>query len=128
MISHRKSQSVGVETTFQEDIRNGEAVVEYLLQLFAEALIKVTEKQLSAHTLTIKIKYHDFVQITRSRTLAQSISTATDIKELLAVLLKNTDVDNRDVRLLGVTLSSFDDNPTSLTAEQTDLFETNEGT
>lgn len=127
VVSNRKSQSVGVETTFQEDIHNGEAVVEYLLQLFVKVLAKVTEKQLSAHTLTVKIKYHDFVQITRSRTLMQSISAATDIRELLTVLLKNTDVGNRDVRLLGITLSSFDDNTTSSVAEQTDLFETNEG-
>jgi DNA polymerase IV len=123
VVSFRKSQSVGVETTFQSNIYNTQAVLEHLQQLFDKALAKVTEKQLSAHTLTVKIKYHDFVQITRSRTLPQTITSSTRIQDLLTELLKNTDVGKRDVRLLGIILSSLDDQSALSPIQQIDLFE-----
>lgn len=123
VVSYRKSQSVGVETTFQQDINNIQTVLEHLQQLFDKALTKVTEKQLSAHTVTVKIKYHDFVQITRSRTLPQTLTASTRIVELLSELLKNTDVGRRDIRLLGITLSSLDDQSVSSLIQQIDIFE-----
>jgi DNA polymerase IV len=123
VVSYRKSQSVGVETTFQRDINNTQAVLEHLQQLFAKALTKVTEKQLSAHTITVKIKYHDFVQITRSRTLPHTINASSNIKDLLVELLKYSDVGKRDVRLLGITLSSLEDQSAQPSIVQADLFE-----
>ena len=123
VVNYRKSQSIGVETTYQQDISSIQVVLEQLQQLFDKALGKVMEKQLSAHTVTVKIKYHDFVQITRSRTLLQTIIAATNIAGLFNVLLKNTDVGRRDVRLLGITLSSFEDRTALSPVEQVDLFE-----
>lgn len=123
VVNHRKSQSVGVETTFQQDIGNAQTALEHLQQLFENALAKVTEKHLSAHTVTVKIKYHNFVQITRSRTLPHAITSAISIKDLLAELLKNTDVGKRDVRLLGISLSSLEDQSAKSPVEQVDLFE-----
>lgn len=121
VVSFRKSQSVGVEMTFQQDINNIRDVFQNLQELFDKALTKVTEKHLTAHTLIVKIKYHDFIQVTRSRTLPQAISTATNVNDLLIDLLKNTDVGHRNVRLLGITLSSLDDQSVVM-PEQFDLF------
>jgi DNA polymerase IV len=98
-------------------------VFDQLLQLFDKALTKVTEKNLLAHTVTVKIKYHDFVQITRSRTLPQPISAAIPLKALLLELLKNTDIGKRNVRLLGITLSSLDNTEVGFKVKQIDLFE-----
>jgi DNA polymerase-4 len=123
VINSRTSQSVGVETTYQQDISNAQTVVEQLGLLFDKALAKVTEKQLSAHTLTVKIKYHDFVQITRSRTLHHAFNDSSKIKDLLTELLKKTDVGCRAVRLLGITLSSLNDPAMFADSEQADLFE-----
>ncbi|MEQ1558036.1 MAG: DNA polymerase IV [Methyloglobulus sp.] len=126
VINTRQSKSVGVETTFQEDIVSTQAVCQHLQQLFDKALAKVNEKQLTAHTVTVKIKYHDFVQITRSRTLPHKINATTRIDELLAALLKNTEVGQRNIRLLGITLSSLSliNEQFALSQfEQSDLFE-----
>ena len=123
VINSRTRQSVGVETTYQQDISNAQTVVEQLQLLFDKAFAKVTEKQLSAHTLTVKIKYHDFVQITRSRKMPRTIDASTRIKELITELLKNTDVGCRDIRLLGITLSSLNDQAAIADSEQADLFE-----
>jgi DNA polymerase IV len=121
VVNQRKSQSVGVETTYQQDISDIGTVQAQLLWLFDKALAKVAEKHLSAHTVTVKIKYHDFVQVTRSRTLTQAVTSTCPSHELLAELLKNTEVGKRAVRLLGVTLSSLEDQSDLLT-EQIDLF------
>ena len=123
VISHRECRSVGVETTFQQDIKSVQAIIDQLQHLFEKALKRLTEKSLSAYTITVKIKYHDFVQITRSRTLQQTITATTNIRGLLEELLKSTEVGSREVRLLGITLSSLDDRPTQAEGDQIDLFE-----
>ena len=119
--NHRESKSIGVETTFQIDIKEYAEIVEHLKRLLDKSLKKVDAKKLIAKTLTIKIKYHDFVQITRSRTLSVSITNSLDITSIIESLLKNTEVGRRKVRLLGVTLSSF--NNQLLNYRQMDLFE-----
>jgi DNA polymerase-4 len=102
--NHRITKSVGVETTFQQDISSRAEILRHLQALLAQALQKAADKQLLAYTLTVKIKFHNFVQITRSRTLPQSVTQAS---ELLEELIRNTGVGESSVRLLGVTLSSL---------------------
>lgn len=118
----RIRKSVGVEVTFQQDIKGKQDVIAQLQSLLDKALSKVAEKQLVARTLTVKIKYHDFVQITRSRTLPQIISAASSIGVIVEDLVKNTDIGRRNVRLLGVTLSSLESKPEQTHFQQMDLF------
>jgi len=90
-----------------------------LQELLEKALQRAAEKQLTAYTLTVKIKYHNFVQITRSRTLPYTVTKAT---EILEALIKNTGIGESSIRLLGVTLSSLDNKPIDKRFRQTDLF------
>ncbi|MBL6985901.1 MAG: DNA polymerase IV [Methylobacter sp.] len=120
--NYRIRKSIGVEVTFQQDIKIKQEVLTHLQSLLEKALRKVAEKQLVAHTLTIKIKYHDFVQITRSRTLPHIITAATAISTTLEDLIKNTDIGRRNVRLLGITLSSLENKSRQTHFQQMDLF------
>ena len=104
---NRESKSIGVEITLIEDILDFEQVFAHLETLLKKALLKLQKKQLSARTLTVKIKYHDFVQITRSRTITNASLIDVDLKTLIRTLLKNTEVGKRKIRLLGISLSSF---------------------
>lgn len=72
--------------------------------------------------VTVKIKYHDFIQITRSRTLPDKLSIDNTGKELLLKLLKDTEAGLRPVRLLGVTLSSLTEPSAQPHNPKTDLF------
>ncbi len=121
--NHRESKSVGVETTFQQDINDPSEILRQLQQLLHQALTKLKAKQLTAQTVTIKVKYHDFVQVTRSRTLPQSISEATNFSAIFEGLLKDTDIGQRKVRLLGVSLSSLHQPGLQQRYHQLDLFE-----
>lgn len=107
VVGSRTRKSVGVEVTFQQDLKARQDIVAQLQVLLEKALHRAAEKQLSAHALTVKIKYHDFVQITRSRTLAQQINSAAPMHSVIEDLLQDTDIGRRKVRLLGVTLSSL---------------------
>ncbi len=119
----RESKSIGVETTFQNDILQRKEILAQLNRLYIEAFNKLQQKHLKAQTLTIKIKYHDFVQITRSKTLRQPLAESSDILNILENLLVNTDVGHRKVRLLGVSLSSFNQAADNFHYRQLDLFE-----
>lgn len=120
--NHRISKSVGVETTFQRDIKNRQEVIAQLQRLLEKALGRVAEKKLAAYTLTVKIKYHDFVQITRSRTLPHAITSASSTLAVLEDLLRNTDIGERKVRLLGIALSSLENSSEPAHFQQLDLF------
>ncbi|NOT12985.1 MAG: DNA polymerase IV [Methylococcaceae bacterium] len=121
--SHRAIKSIGVETTFQQDITIRQDILQQLQGLLENALKKASAKQLNARTLTVKIKYHDFVQITRSRTLPCNLVGATNTLDILENLLINTDIGERAVRLLGITLSTFENQAVSYRFQQMDLFQ-----
>jgi DNA polymerase-4 len=110
---------VGVETTFQQDIKSRQEILQHLENLLEKALQRAAEKQFVAYTLTVKIKYHNFVQITRSRTLPYKVTKAS---ELLEELIKNTAIGESNVRLLGITLSSLKNKQIDNLFQQTDLF------
>jgi len=120
--THRPCKSIGVETTYQVDIHDRQHIMRCLNQLLEKALQKLNDKQLTAQTLTIKIKYQDFVQITRSLTLSNPLSGTIETTSLFDSLLKNTDIGRRKVRLLGVSLSSLTDKA-QLKYRQMDLFD-----
>ncbi len=119
--NYRPSKSVGVETTFQQDIADPALIMRHLIALLDKALQRLGDKKLTAHTVTVKVKYQNFVQITRSRTLAQPITASRGIEAVFSDLLKDTDIGAKKVRLLGVTLSSLD-KPDFRQFRQLDLF------
>jgi DNA polymerase-4 len=90
--NHRTRKSIGIETTFQKDIDCHDSAMTQLLALLNKALDKTACQKLLAHTLTVKIKYHDFVQITRSRTLQEPITNR--INGLWLDLFENFDGQN----------------------------------
>ena len=120
--AQRERKSVGVETTFQQDLQDPQLVLEQLHQLLKQALKKLAEKQLSAHTLTIKIKYQNFIQITRGRTLSSEIKDDSIALQLITDLLQTTEIQQKKVRLLGVTLSALT-SQTQKYYRQMDLFD-----
>jgi len=69
-------------------------------------------------TITLKVKYHDFVQITRSLTIAEPTDDGGEITQTCYLLLRSTEVGKRPIRLLGVLVSQL----TSLTVKQLSLF------
>ena len=104
----RERKSVGAETTFRRDLAARTDMVSALEPLAAKVAESLVAKGLQARTLTLKVKYADFEQITRRRTAASPLRDATGMMPLLDVLLEETEVHRRAVRLLGVTASGLE--------------------
>lgn len=104
---NRIRKSVGAEDTFVEDIADlGLATAE--LKPLAEKVWRYCEAQgISGKTVTVKIKYSDFAQATRSRTGSVAFAGIPDVLAAATDLLATVYPFKRPVRLLGVTLSTL---------------------
>lgn len=103
--SERIRKSLGAETTFATDLRDRDRMLTELEKLADGVFASLRQKDLSAQTVAIKIKYSDFQTITRSLQLSRPINDTQHLGPWLHQLLKRTDVEMRAVRLLGVSAS-----------------------
>jgi DNA polymerase-4 len=105
----RGRHSLGAETTFPQDLNDLTAMQLHLLDLAGEVAATLAEHQRVGYTLTVKVKYANFEQVTRRQTVAYPLQTVADLQPLLPVLLARTDAGRRPVRLLGVIVSNLEE-------------------
>ena len=104
----RESKSIGTETTYSQDLLQSDEIYQQLTELLDKALLKVQAKKLYARTLTIKVKYHDFQQITRSLTFNKPIKSQLATMPVFRQLLRKDGIGQSKIRLLGITLSTLE--------------------
>ena len=100
-------KSIGHEQTFSQDIISLNEAQKELLALSNKVARRMRYKDLEGKTITLKVKYFDFVQITRSTTLPRSIDDGFEIYSVACRLLKKTEVTKKPIRLLGISLSQL---------------------
>lgn len=103
----RVRKSLGSETTFQQDLSDQSDMLRHLEALAEELLESLRQKELLAYTLTVKVKYANFTQVTRSYTGDSIVSMSDKVLALLPQLLAKTDIDKQKVRLLGISFSNL---------------------
>jgi DNA polymerase-4 len=103
----RVRKSVGAEDTFAEDLDDLESATAELKPLADKVWRYCKAQGISGKTVTVKIKYSDFTQATRSRTGVFPAASVADIMESASALLATVYPFKRSVRLLGITLSSL---------------------
>lgn len=107
VVATRQRKSLGSETTFEQDVSEVSLMYQYLEQLTADVCGVLTKKQLAAYTVTLKVKYADFQQVTRSQTVDEPVYKPEQIHQLLPSLMQRTEISQRSVRLLGISLSKL---------------------
>lgn len=105
---HRIRKSVGAEDTFDTDIHDPAAAGREIAPLADKVWDHCRARGLTGRTVTLKVKYADFRQITRSRTLSRAVGDADDLRGVALDLLGPVFPVVRGIRLLGVTLSSLE--------------------
>ena len=100
-------KSIGHEQTFSQDIISLNVTQKELLALTNKVARRMRHKGLKGKTITLKVKYFDFVQITRSATLPKYIDDGFEIYSVACRLLKKTEVTKKPIRLLGISLSQL---------------------
>jgi DNA polymerase-4 len=104
----RVRKSLGAETTFERDLHRWDEVVPALQPVFAKIWAACSRGGHSGRTVTVKIKYADFHQITRSRSGVEPIGSQKELEEIGLELLRPHFPPPLGVRLLGVTISNFE--------------------
>ncbi len=104
---HRERKSLGSETTFHDDVLDLSYLGEVLQSLTEKISVVLQRKEILAKTVTLKVKYHTFEQISRSRTLEYPIDSQLEISRIAQELLALTDAGRTSIRLVGVSVSSL---------------------
>ena len=107
----RETKSVAAEDTFAYDLTDVEEMNAELDKIAVLVSSRLQRYELKGRTVTVKIKYGDFKQITRSRSLLQSINDQETISTISKELLLLTEPNNKKTRLLGISLSNFNEPP-----------------
>lgn len=103
----QEAKSIGNEETFAEDVRDRKRIEQELLALCIKVGKRARSHGLTGRTVTIKVKYRDFVQVTRSLTLPEPVADDRSLYQTGCLLLKKTEITLRPIRLLGITLSNL---------------------
>ncbi|MCH8942525.1 MAG: DNA polymerase IV [Bacteroidetes bacterium] len=105
--TNRIRKSIGAELTFSEDIDDIGAMLLKLEKIAVIVENRMNKISTYGKTLTLKVKYFDFKQITRSKTLKEEVKTKDELFEISKKLFFSHDVEKRPVRLLGIYLSNL---------------------
>lgn len=105
----RERKSVGKERTLKFNTKNREELLEYIKEFSYEIEDVLNQKDVMGKTVTLKFKTKDFENHTRSKTLNNYIASQKEIFDVAKDLLELEDL-NEEVRLIGVSISSFKEN------------------
>jgi DNA polymerase-4 len=103
----RIRKSIGAETTFSADLFTLDEARAALGPLIAKVWAYCEESSIRGRTVTLKAKYADFRQVTRSQTVEAPMASRTAIEAVVSALLGSLFPVSKGIRLLGVTLSSL---------------------
>ncbi|MGD0582719.1 MAG: DNA polymerase IV [Bacteroidales bacterium] len=104
--SERKS--VGTELTFEKDLTTNFEIVAELYKIEKELMSRLADAGTSGRTVTLKIKFSDFRQITRSRTLQNYVRDFDTLHKEVSEIRKSLDLPGNRIRLLGVSISNLE--------------------
>lgn len=106
VISEWERKSVSCEQTFVKDISDQSAAIIELYHTVLELERRIAKNEFEGRTLTLKIKFQDFQQITRSITVEHILRTKDDILPLAKQLLRQVEFHSHPIRLLGLGVSN----------------------
>ncbi len=104
--SERKS--IGTEITYEKDLTSQFEIIAELYKLERELMERVSQSETTGRTVTIKVKFADFRQITRSRTLQHYIHDFETLHKEVTNIRKSLELEGTRIRLLGVSISNLE--------------------
>ncbi len=105
---YSERKSVGTELTYEKDLTTRFEIVAELYKLEKELMERLENSSTTGRTLTLKIKFSDFRQITRSRTLPDYIRNFETLHRHVTEIRKSLDLEGTRIRLLGISVSNLE--------------------
>ena len=109
VLPNRIRKSIGSETTFLTDLDDKAELSKELFKVAAEVWRRVSGHEFYGRTVTLKVKFDDFVQITRSKTLPVFVTDSDILRSTAMELLNPVELSDRAVRLIGLTVGNIND-------------------
>ena len=105
--ANRERKSISTEDTFEVDIHSRDEMLEILSKQSREVANDLLRLQVSSRTITVKAKFADFTQVTRSVSSVHGFQQVEDILQVVPELLDSALIKTLPVRLLGVGASNL---------------------
>jgi DNA polymerase-4 len=104
---NRERKSSGSETTFTDDLLDPVAIENGVLAMADDVWDWCEKTGSRGRTVTVKVKWGDFRQCTRSRSFASPLAHKEALHEASVALIRSVYPLRAGIRLVGVTLSNF---------------------
>src|SRR5580704_9137793 len=108
VIADRPRKSSGSETTFARDLTSADEIESGTKAIADEVWAWCEKANAFGRTVTVKVKFADFHQVTRSRSFPVAIARRDLLQQASVELVRMLLPTVKGVRLLGVTVSNFD--------------------
>ena len=125
VITDSPEKSISAAETFAFDLEDQEDIFRELLRLSERATHRLRKRELRARTIALKVRFSDFTNLTKSKTLALPISGMREVFEISRDLFLSLKLSGSRIRLLGVSLENLVDENGA--AEQLELGERDRG-
>ncbi len=113
-------KSIGTELTYEKDLTTSFEIIAELYKVEKELMERIEHVGTNGKTITLKIKFSDFTQITRSRTLKHYIRDFDTLHREVSEIRKSLELKGTRIRLLGVSVSNLESEDSD--EKQLDLF------
>ena len=104
----QERKSVGTELTYEKDLITRFEVIAELYKLEKELMERLEHSETTGRTITLKIKFSDFRQITRSKTLQNYIRDFDTLHKEVSEIRKSLKLEGSRIRLLGLSISNLE--------------------
>ena len=104
----QERKSIGTELTFDKDLTTRFEIVAELYKIEKELMRRLEESDASGRTVTLKVKFDDFRQITRSKTLQTYIRDFETLHMEVSGIRQSLKLEGSRIRLLGVSVSNLE--------------------
>ncbi len=116
---HVEYKSIGTSSTYSVDLHEYQDILTKLVKLTKSVVNRLIKDESVVKTISIQVRYNDFTQINRSKTLDFYTDNFYEIYQVVEELYDNNQGD-LPIRLLGVSLSNLKDNVNNF--RQIDIF------
>jgi DNA polymerase-4 len=123
VVANRQRKSSGSETTFERDLTAPDDIEAGVSAMAADVWGWCEQAVAFRRTVTVKVKFDDFRQVTRSRSFPTTISRQELLRQISVELVRTVLPTKKGIRLLGVSVSNFDQLPIDA-AYELPLFDT----
>ena len=102
-------QTCALPISFDMDIDDEEIILKEILRMCERAASRMRQRNLSARTIAIKVRFADFKTINRSKTMPSPVTSTKEIYEISKNLYQKLNLNRARIRLVGVSLENLNE-------------------